>query len=930
MAPDFALLKRIDRRALAQMVAMIYRANHRADALPRDPKVGGHPAACASCIEILSTLHLLVREPEDFLCAKPHASPVDHVFQGMLGLMRHKETGAWFKPEEIETLLDQLRAFPQDGEPVLQSYHSEFDPDGFRWLPSGSVGIPPVNSVYLALAYRYANTHGWSIKQPHFWSLIGDSEFREGSLPEVLPEAAERELGNVTWIIDYNRQSLDGTRTPNADGLQGNDADRIEGMCAANGWEVIQLRHDLYRREVFAKKGGAGLRKVFETSMSDFQFQTLLWKRDAEEMREALVDHDPKSKKLVQGMSDKEIKQLFFGVGGHDIERLNEAMLQSKIDTRRPTVIIAHTIKGNHLSCAAATGNHSSLPGKDEVVEQLSRHELTYDRPYTNFAEGSDEAAFLAERGAYLRKGIEALDEEKANNLARVKAAIDAVGDLPDTLDINLKLAPLTNTQWMWGQCASKLVRIGAHEELTAAGKPAGKELGGDELRWNAVADMIMTMAPDVGTSTNINPAMDQKIFGPGSQPDWEKKLEIKQRMRPSVAPTDAAYSRHVRFEIAEANCMSANGSFGKMGDAMGIPFLPMMTIYDFFIKRALDQLYYNLYWDAGFVILGTPSGVTLSAEGAQHSWKSDLQIPNLVTWEPSFAKELDWILCDAIKRHFHRDNTGRKGVLIRATTMALHQKTLIESLRRQARYKQELPAGAQLCIDASDGGLPEAEVPAIADEEIFAALRKDVLEGGYYLIDYRGYKGYEPGENVVHIFTMGSLVEEAITASQQLLARGIYANVLIASSTDLLIGLLGRKNDYHHLRQTLDINGDLHLQKSGQVTGSSDAIDLAGRRTPIVSVHDGEEGLMDNIGSIVGVKQEALAVRRFSKSGNTEQIFKYHSIDASSIVEACGKALSATALERVRLTRDALAVMEGQQQDPTSDWKKLWPNPAQ
>mgnify|MGYP001976613492 CR=1 FL=1 len=104
---------------------------------------------------------------------------------------------------------------------------------------------------------------------------------------------------------------------------------------------------------------------------------------------------------------------------------------------------------------------------------------------------------------------------------------------------------------------------------------------------------------------------------------------------------------------------MSAMGSFGMMGKLAGVPFLPLMTIYDFFIKRALDQLFYNLYYGAEFVILGTPSGVTLAPEGAQHSWKSDIQIPNLITWEPSFAQELDWILCDAIHRHVTQDNAN-------------------------------------------------------------------------------------------------------------------------------------------------------------------------------------------------------------------------------------------------------------------------------
>src|SRR5690606_8913444 len=292
---------------------------------------------------------------------------------------------------------------------------------------------------------------------------------------------------------------------------------------------------------------------------------------------------------------------------------------------------------------------------------------------------------------------------------------------------INLKLAKLAHTQWMWGQLAAKLVRIGVHDQLAAAGKPAGKELTGDEQRWQSVADLVLTLAPDVGTSTNINPAMDEKVFGPETEEDWERVLELRERLRPAVAPTDDPWSRHIRFDITEANCMSATGSFGKMGDFVGVPLLPMMTIYDFFIKRALDQLYYDLYWGAGFVLVGTPSGVTLAPEGAQHSWKSDIQMPNLITWEPSFPIELDWILCDAIRRHFERDDEDRKGVLIRAVTRALRQDTLLEWLRRQARFKKDLPEGAELVARRGEGGLPEDEVPAVSDEEIFRVLREEI-----------------------------------------------------------------------------------------------------------------------------------------------------------------------------------------------------------
>ena len=169
-----------------------------------------------------------------------------------MGLFRHQD-GSWFKEDEAEAVMHRLRSFSHDGKPVFQSYHATADPDHWHFLPSGSVGIPPVVAVYQALAYRYAQQHGWDIDEPHFWCMMGDSEFREGSLLEVLPEVAERELGNVTWIVDYNRQNLDGTRIPNNRGLKGTDADRIEGTAIANGWEVIQLRHGKFRQEVFPK-----------------------------------------------------------------------------------------------------------------------------------------------------------------------------------------------------------------------------------------------------------------------------------------------------------------------------------------------------------------------------------------------------------------------------------------------------------------------------------------------------------------------------------------------------------------------------------------------------------------------------------------------------------------------------------------------------
>jgi pyruvate dehydrogenase E1 component len=931
--PDFPLIERIARRAFAHMVAMIHVANERADADKTDPKVGGHPAACASSLDFLAALHLVVREPGDFVCCKPHASPVDHALHHALGLFRHAG-GPWFDDAESEAVMTRLRSFSHDGAPVFQSYHAEADPDSWRFLPSGSVGIPPVAAVYLALAYRYARQHGWDVDEPHFWCMMGDSEFREGSLLEVLPEVAERELGNVTWIIDYNRQNLDGTRIPNNRGLKGTDADRIEGTAIANGWEVIQLRHGAFREQVFAKKGGDALRVVFERGFTDYHYQALLWKRDAKLMREAVVAEDKGCKALIESLSDADVVKLFFDTGGHDLAAIVKAFEQSKQDKRRPTLIIAHTVKGRGLQCVAANGNHSAMPAESEVVEILGAHGLALARPFARFAPDSDEGKYCTQRGLAMRLGIEALQAQAAANRQRVAAQVEQQGGVPRSLDINLKLAPTTHTQWMWGQLAAKLVRIGVYDELAKAGKQAkaGRAPSVDEARWNPLADLMMTMAPDVGTSTNINPAMDEKIFGPKHDENWESKLDLHERLRPELAPTDEAWTRHIRFEIAEANCMSALGSFGKMDHHAGIPFLPMMTVYDFFIKRALDQLYYNLYWNSSFVLVGTPSGVTLAPEGAQHSWKSDIQIPNLITWEPAFAIEMEWILCDAIRRHFAHDNKDRSGVLVRAVTRALHQNQLLEWHKRQARWKRELPAGASLGLTAQDGGLHEAEVPSAPDAEILAALQPDVLAGGYRLIDWRGYRGYQPGENVVELFVMGALVPEAIGAAKLLLDRGVYANVTVVTSPDLLCGELAKKTSYQHLVQTLGVTGRLHLRPAGGGSGplgASDAIDLAGRRVPIVSVHDGEIGLLDNLGSAVGVPQIAKAVVKFSKSGTPAHIYRYHGLHAEGIAETCGQALSQTALETVQIHPETLALLRRQAGAPAGDWRELWPNPV-
>lgn len=915
------VLESIARRAHYLATQMIYQANHRTDKEKGDPKVGGHMSGSSSSLHIMGALHLVVKSGFDHVANKPHASPTDHAYNYLLKLFLNEDLSR-LTLEQANTAMMGLRKFSHEGEPVFQSYHSAFDPDNHNFFPSGTVGIPPVKAGYLGLAYRFAKEHGYKVPEAHFWALAGDSEFREGSMYEAIPDFAEREIGNLTWIIDYNRQSLDGHRITNKKIMDGTDATRLERTMRANGWEVIQVRHGALRRALFAKPGGEHFKTLLEEKLEDYELQSLLLVQDMKALKKGMAKEHPDLKKFLEAVSDEDLYNGIRDFGGHDIIALAEAMIQSKKNPRQPTFIIAHTLKGWGLKMAAAAGNHSALSNEDELNDLRKKQGIPEGTLFAPFEDSTVEGKFLKTRGDALLKDIKAQHDLKAANQEFFLKQIHEHGQLPPSLEISLKMASYPHTQWMLGQLTAKLTRI-ANTPMDGKGLSANqKPLTDSEKPWKIPGELLVSMAPDVGTSTNLNPAMDGKIFGAPVVQDFEADLGVKDNKLPDLVPGEEVSDRFIRFEIAEGNVMSCVGSFGKLRDVLGVPIIPLMTVYDFFIKRALDQYFYNLYWKSSFILVGTPSGVTLSPEGAQHGWKSDIQIPNQITWEPFFCQELDWIMCESIRRHLEFDNVGRNGVLIRGVTRGVEQKDMMLYLKRQSRFKTDSSAMLARTEFKVDGAADESTLETLPEAEILETIRQEVLLGAYYLIDYRNYAGFEPGDNVVNIFAMGSMCTEAIKASEALLAHGIYANVIVVTSSDLLCGIQAHEDDYAYLKQNLGVNADLFVHPTQELNGV-ELVTAAGRRVPIVSVADGEAGLLDNLGSIIGVKQESLAVRKHSKCGRPKDIYAYHHIDAAAVVEACGKVLAETALENVQVSQVSFRQPV---QPNVTDWRDLWP----
>jgi len=144
-----------------------------------------------------------------------------------------------------------------------------------------------------------------------------------------------------------------------------------------------------------------------------------------------------------------------------------------------------------------------------------------------------------------------------------------------------------------------------------------------------------------------------------------------------------------------------------------------------------------------------------------------------------------------------------------------------------------------------------------------------------------------------------------------------------------LLAGIQADQNDYSYLKDSLQINSNLYVRPSTESDISAEELVVAsGRRIPIVSVHDGEAGLLDNLGSIVGVKQISCAVRKHSKCGRPSEIYAYHGIDAEAVVEACGKVLSETALEKV-VVKESAWQEAAQHNSTATHWTELWPSKA-
>ncbi|MFC4222875.1 pyruvate dehydrogenase [Lysinibacter cavernae] len=783
-----ATIEAIARRVLWLSTAMIDHANkHRPN--PGGVKVGGHQASSASIVSIMTELWLEQLSADDRVSVKPHASPVLHALNYLLGSLDREA-------------LTTLRSFGG-----LQSYPSRSkDPDPVDYS-TGSVGIGATAPIWGAIARRYVADHGSSPGTGRQYSLVGDAELDEGAVWEAIGERTVSELGEVVWIIDFNRQSLDRV-------VPDTNTSRLQAMFAAAGWQVIEAKYGRTLTSLFERKGGESLRNRIDT-MPNAEYQRLL-RSPAEEVVDRLLAGGQASNRddlaafldrTLTELTAAELLAALRDLGGHDINTLRDSF--ATIDDHRPTALFAYTLKGWGLASEGHPQNHSALISETQLAELRERCNIG-DDPFPSFRDADPTAPRLAGPD---EDGCAAACAAAARRLRRHEA-VASPGFAPP-LDLGWSPTGIATTQAALGRTLMDLSR-----------------------RAPEIASSIVTVSPDVSSSTNLGGWVNKVgVWSPSARHDWfSDDPETILHWREHSA------GQHLELGIAEVNLVGALGELGATWSRWGHPLIPIGVLYDPFIARALEPWTFGVYAGGQSILVGTPSGVTLSAEGGAHQSiitpSIGLEQPGVLSYEPAFAIDLEWMLLECIRR--------------------------IGS-----------PSGTASYLRLSTRPIDQALAALPSDSDQRELRRRLVIAGAYPL-----RRAVARAERHVNIAVVGAVTPEALEAAERLDALGISCDVLCITNPGLVFDAVQARGGVQPDAASSTGNtaeGEWMLRT---VFGVDD-------QSPLVTVLDGHPHTLAFLSGIHRTRGVHLGVRSFGQSGDLESVYAHHGIDASAITRA-------------------------------------------
>jgi len=784
-------LKDLERQALWHACWMIHNANHLRE--KGEVKVGGHQASSASLVSIMTALYFHVLRPEDRVAVKPHASPVFHAIQYLMG-------------NQSQEKLQNFRGF--GGAQSYPSRTKDIDDVDFS---TGSVGLGVAITAFASIVQDYIAAKSWSKARPagRMIALVGDAELDEGNVYECLQEGWKHNLRNTWWVIDYNRQSLDGVVR---EGLW----QRIEGIFTAFGWDVKVLKYGALQQAAFKESGGEALRGWIDRCPN--QLYSALTFQGGGAWRKRLSDEigtEPGLADLLAARSDEQLSDLMNNLGGHCIETLVRTF--ESIDHDRPTVFLAYTIKGWGTPLAGHKDNHAGLMTKAQMEAFRNRIGVKPGAEWEKFG--------AIQSPAPVRNFLKAVPFFAEGRRRFNAPALPSPGP----------------------------IFLGDREMSTQAG--FGKILDALAQRDDALSARIVTTAPDVTVSTNLGPWVNRRgLFAREQLADTFRDERVPSTQKWEFGPA----GQHIELGIAEMNLFLLLGAAGLSHSLFGERLLPIGTVYDPFVARGLDALNYACYQDARFMIVGTPSGVTLAPEGGAHqsigSQLIGMSQDGLASFEPAFLDELsvimdwafDYMQRDGESTHdprtWLRDETGGS-VYLRLTTRPLEQ----IALRRED-----------------------------------SAFRQGVIDGAYWL--------RKPSARTrIVLAYQGCVAPEVLMAAGSMAeAHGDVAVLAVTSADRLNAGWTAAQRARRH----------------GHVAAFAHVETLLGdisRTANLITVTDGHPATLGWLGSVHGHRTVSLGVEHFGQTGTIADLYAHFGIDTPSIMEAAESLVRADAAMPMR-----------------------------
>src|SRR6516164_4031221 len=725
-----ACLNALERKVLWLSTWMIHNANHlrhNRDGL----KVGGHQASSASVATLMTALYFDVLRPQDRVAVKPHASPIFHAIQYLLG-------------HQTREKLERFRAFGG-----AQSYPSRTKDGETVDFSTGSVGLGVGMTLFTSIAQDYLRLKELvptDAPPGRMIALAGDAELDEGNIFEALLEGWKHDVRNLWWIIDYNRQSLDAVVS---DRLFG----RIDAMFEMMGWRVVTLKYGRLLEAAFARPDGHHLREWIDGCPNSL-YSALVYK-GGEGWREHLhrdLNRYPGIRAILDDHDDAALQRLMTNLAGHDMDSVLAAF--HAVEDDRPTCFIAYTIKGYGLPFAGL-----DLP-PERLAEFLKAMPLAGSRP------------------------------------RRHEAALVAVP-------------------------ASLPVPRGTRQSTQEA---FGRLLGDIAASETALAERIVTTSPDVTVSTNLGPWVNRcGIFDRAERADTFREEHVVSAQRWAMSPQ----GQHIELGIAESNLFLQLAALGLAAPLFGARLLPIGTLYDPFIKRGHDALNYACYQDARFILVATPSGISLAPEGGAHQSVGEpligLAQPGLVGFEPAFADELTVLLRWALEE-IQRESG--ESVYFRLSTRPIEQ--------------------------------PRRTLGTDLEEAIIA--------GAYWL--------REPGEGAeLAIAYCGAVAPEVLAAHLELAEDVPKTGLLAITSPGRLQG------DWRATREV------------GEISDAEGLLGRLRPGAALVTVGDFHPATLSWLGAVAGNPIVPLGVDRFGQSGDIPDLYQAYGIDTEAILDAAARA---------------------------------------